>query len=100
MYEKFKDKGLEIIGFPCNQVCFFDKQPSATSSLLTVLLRPIPPLEQYQFGGQEPGSDEDVAAFCELNHGVTFPVCSILFQAKDLFLMVKRKMDALPNNSL
>jgi len=45
MYEKFKDKGFEIIGFPCNQ-----------------------------FGGQEPGSDEDVAAFCQLNHGVTFPL--------------------------
>ena len=27
-----------------------------------------------QFGGQEPGSDADIAQFCEVNHGVTFPL--------------------------
>jgi glutathione peroxidase-family protein len=27
-----------------------------------------------QFGGQEPGTDEEIASFCELNHGVTFPL--------------------------
>lgn len=29
---------------------------------------------ETQFGGQEPGSDEEIASFCELNHGVSFPL--------------------------
>ncbi|MEO8508582.1 MAG: glutathione peroxidase, partial [Betaproteobacteria bacterium] len=45
LYEKFHGKGLEILGFPCNQ-----------------------------FGGQEPGSEKEIAQFCELNYGVTFPL--------------------------
>lgn len=45
LYQKYKDKGLAIIGFPCNQ-----------------------------FGGQEPGSNEDISQFCEMNFGVTFPL--------------------------
>jgi glutathione peroxidase len=45
LYEKFHGKGLEILGFPCNQ-----------------------------FGGQEPGSEQEIAQFCELNYGVTFPL--------------------------
>ncbi|CAG7849533.1 Glutathione peroxidase 2 [Serendipita indica DSM 11827] len=45
LYEKYKDRGFVILGFPSNQ-----------------------------FGGQEPGTDEDIATFCELNHGVTFPL--------------------------
>ena len=28
----------------------------------------------YQFGGQEPGTDTEIAQFCERNHGVTFPL--------------------------
>ncbi|MDA9793247.1 glutathione peroxidase [Bacteriovoracaceae bacterium] len=47
LYVKYKDQGFEILGFPCNQ-----------------------------FGGQEPGSDEEIANFCKLNHGVTFPIYS------------------------
>lgn len=43
--KKYKDKGVQLIGFPCNQ-----------------------------FGGQEPGSSEEIASFCQLNYGVTFPV--------------------------
>lgn len=43
LYEKYKDRGLEILGFPCNQ-----------------------------FGGQEPGSDEEIANFCQKNYGVDF----------------------------
>lgn len=27
-----------------------------------------------QFGGQEPGTDEEISSFCELNHGVSFPL--------------------------
>ena len=45
LYQKFKDRGLVIIGFPCDQ-----------------------------FAHQEPGSDEEIAEFCRINHGVTFPL--------------------------
>lgn len=45
MYEKYKEKGLEILGFPCNQ-----------------------------FGKQEPGDSEAISEFCELNFGVSFPL--------------------------
>jgi len=45
LHDKYKDKGLVILGFPCNQ-----------------------------FGGQEPENDSGIASFCELNHGVTFPL--------------------------
>jgi glutathione peroxidase len=47
LYEKYKDKGLEILGFPCNQ-----------------------------FAKQDPGSDADIQEFCQLNYGVTFPMFS------------------------
>ncbi|MCM3003391.1 glutathione peroxidase [Priestia koreensis] len=45
VYEEYKEQGLDILGFPCNQ-----------------------------FGGQEPGSEGDIEQFCELNYGVTFPM--------------------------
>lgn len=45
LYDNHKDKGFIILGFPCNQ-----------------------------FGGQEPGNDEEISSFCQLNHGVTFPL--------------------------
>ena len=45
LYQKYKGKGLVVIGFPCDQ-----------------------------FGHQEPGSNEEIEAFCRLNHGVTFPL--------------------------
>ncbi len=45
LYKKHKDSGLEILGFPCDQ-----------------------------FGHQEPGSDDDIAQFCTMNFGVTFPL--------------------------
>jgi glutathione peroxidase len=47
LWEKYKDKGLMVLGFPCNQ-----------------------------FGKQEPGSSDEISSFCELNYGVTFPVFS------------------------
>ena len=43
LYRKFKDSGLEILGFPCNQ-----------------------------FGKQDPGSSKEIKEFCEINYGVTF----------------------------
>ena len=45
LYRKLHGKGLEILGFPCNQ-----------------------------FGAQEPGSEKEIEAFCEVNYGVTFPL--------------------------
>lgn len=45
LWEQYGPKGLVILGFPCNQ-----------------------------FEGQEPGTDEEIAAFCDLNYGVTFPL--------------------------
>ena len=45
LYGKFKARGLEILGFPCNQ-----------------------------FGKQEPGSPAEIAEFCSVNYGVTFPM--------------------------
>jgi glutathione peroxidase len=45
MYRKYKDQGLEVLGFPCNQ-----------------------------FGQQEPGSEEDIKQFCTTRYEVTFPM--------------------------
>lgn len=45
LYQEFHDKGFEILAFPCNQ-----------------------------FGAQEPGTAEQIQAFCTVNYGVTFPV--------------------------
>lgn len=44
LYRLYKDYGLVILGFPCNQ-----------------------------FGNQAPGTEEEISDFCELNYGVTFP---------------------------
>jgi glutathione peroxidase len=45
VYEKYKDKGFEVLGFPSND-----------------------------FGSQEPGTNEEIKNFCTLNFGVTFPI--------------------------
>ena len=45
LYRKYKNRGFEVLGFPCNQ-----------------------------FGQQEPGNAEEIASFCSLNYDVTFPV--------------------------
>ena len=45
LHEKFQEQGLVVIGFPCDQ-----------------------------FAHQEPGDDEQIAEFCRVNHGVTFPL--------------------------
>lgn len=47
LYAKYHDRGLEVLGFPCDQ-----------------------------FGHQEPGSDAEIRSFCQLNYGVTFPIFS------------------------
>ena len=45
LYQQYKDQGLVVIGFPCNQ-----------------------------FGSQEPGDADDIGSFCQKNYGVTFPM--------------------------
>ena len=45
LYRKYRDRGLEILAFPCNQ-----------------------------FGAQEPGNAEEIASFCSLTYDVTFPM--------------------------
>ncbi|MES2537180.1 MAG: glutathione peroxidase [Pseudomonadota bacterium] len=45
VYQQFRDRGVEVLGFPCNQ-----------------------------FGSQEPGTANEIGAFCEKNYGVTFPL--------------------------
>jgi glutathione peroxidase len=47
VYKQFSDKGVVVLGFPCNQ-----------------------------FGAQEKGTEEEIGAFCEKNYGVTFPLFS------------------------
>jgi glutathione peroxidase len=45
LYEKMRSRGLEVLGFPCNQ-----------------------------FGAQEPGTEKEIESFCDLNYGVKFPL--------------------------
>ena len=45
LYQKYKERGLQVLGFPCNQ-----------------------------FGKQEPGNAEEIGGFCERNFGVSFPL--------------------------
>jgi glutathione peroxidase len=47
LWETYRDKGLVVLGFPSNE-----------------------------FGGQDPGTDGEIASFCEVNYGVTFPMMS------------------------
>lgn len=47
LYRKYKDRGLVVLGFPAND-----------------------------FGGQEPGSDREIAEFCRVNYGAGFPMFS------------------------
>jgi glutathione peroxidase len=47
LYEKYRDKGFLVLAFPSNQ-----------------------------FGGQEPGTDEEIQQFCDINYKVTFPIFS------------------------
>ena len=45
LQRKYHDRGFDVLGFPCNQ-----------------------------FGAQEPGNEQEIAQFCDLNYGVTFPM--------------------------
>jgi glutathione peroxidase len=47
LHKKYRDRGFSVLGFPCNQ-----------------------------FGHQEPGTEAEIASFCSLTYGVTFPLFS------------------------
>ncbi|MBN2673153.1 MAG: glutathione peroxidase, partial [Deltaproteobacteria bacterium] len=67
LYRKYKDDGLVILGFPCNQ-----------------------------FAGQEPGDEQTIASTCLINYGVTFPMFSKIdvngSTAHPIFKYVKRSL--------
>ena len=66
LYEKYQDQGLEVLGFPCNQ-----------------------------FGAQEPGTNEEVKSFCDLNYNVSFKMFDKIdvngSNASPLFKYLKRE---------
>jgi glutathione peroxidase len=67
LYEKYKDQGFVILGFPCNQ-----------------------------FGNQEPGTEKEISEGCLINYGVTFPMFSkIEVNGKDahpIYKYLKKKL--------
>jgi len=67
LYQQYKDKGLVVLAFPCNQ-----------------------------FGRQEPGTAEEIEHFCRLNYGVSFPVFAKINvngkNADPLFKFLKRRL--------
>lgn len=67
LYEQYKDKGLVILGVPSND-----------------------------FGGQEPGSEEEITSFCQINYGVSFPMASKEVvsgkKAHPFYLWAKKKL--------
>ncbi|MFL9926956.1 glutathione peroxidase [Herbaspirillum lusitanum] len=70
IHRQFHGKGVEVLGFPCNQ-----------------------------FGSQEPGSAEEIGAFCEKNYGVSFPLFAKIEvngdQADPLFVFLKKEAPGL-----
>ncbi len=70
LWKRYGDRGLTVIGFPCNQ-----------------------------FGGQDPKDNADIASFCQLNYGVTFPMMAKVevngAGAHPLFQWLKREAPGL-----
>ena len=75
LYEKYKDKGLVVLGFPCDQ-----------------------------FAHQEPGNDAEIASFCQINFGVTFPLMSKIEvngpNVHPVFAFLKAKAPGLAGESI
>jgi glutathione peroxidase len=73
LYQKYKDQGLVVLGFPCNQ-----------------------------FGGQEPGTDAEIKQFCSSKYDVTFPMFDKLEVNGDhrhpLYVMLAGKDSPFPGN--
>ena len=75
LYEKYKDQGLVVLGFPCNQ-----------------------------FANQEPGTDAEILSFCQVNFGVTFPLFKkIKVNGKDadpLYVYLKEQAKGVLGNAI
>lgn len=76
LYKKYKDENFVILGFPANN-----------------------------FLGQEPGSNEDIASFCQKNYGVTFPMMAkISVKGKDIDplynYLTSKSLNGLQDNSV
>ena len=68
LHQKYKDQGLRIIGFPCNQFLF-----------------------------QEPGSNDEILSFCQVNYGVTFDIFGkIKVKGKDMHELYKFLLENTP----
>jgi len=70
LWKRYRDRGLVVLGFPCNQ-----------------------------FGKQEPGDEQAISSFCELNFGVSFPLFRKVdvngASAHPLFAQLKRQAPGL-----
>ena len=66
LYDAYKDKGFEVLDFPCNQ-----------------------------FANQAPGTDEEIQSFCTLNYGTTFPRFAKIYvngkNASELYKFLKKE---------
>jgi len=75
LYQEFRDEGLVILGFPCNQ-----------------------------FGKQEPGSADEIQEFCQVNYGVSFPMFAKVdvngSDAHPIFKYLKSKKGSLLGSSI
>ncbi len=75
LYEKYNDKGFYVLGFPCNQ-----------------------------FKNQDPGSDEEIVSFCQLNYGVSFPMFSKIDvngeNASPLYQFLRKEKDGLLGDAI
>ena len=69
IYDEYKDRNFVVLGFPCNQ-----------------------------FGGQEPGTDQEIGEFCDINYSVTFPIFSKIKvngpEAHPLFKLLKALLNS------
>jgi glutathione peroxidase len=70
LWRDYRERGLVVVGFPCNQ-----------------------------FGAQDPGADDEIASFCEVNYGVSFPMMAKVdvngASAEPLFAWLKRSAPGL-----
>lgn len=75
LYQEYKEKGLTILAFPCDQ-----------------------------FAHQEPGTDSEIAEFCKINHGVTFPIMSKIEVngkgAEPLYVWLKKQAPGILGGSI
>ncbi|GGJ03995.1 glutathione peroxidase [Paenibacillus hunanensis] len=71
LYDTYKEQGLEVLGFPCNQ-----------------------------FMGQEPGSEEEIKDFCQVNYSVSFPLfAKVDVKGEDAHPLYRYLVDEAPEPS-